>query len=73
MRNLPGEELVQLLHPSLHHLLLAQRLPEGHVGKPRLPLLDFEESRLDRILDDELDRRDRVNLAQTMLERIISN
>ena len=61
------EEFVELLQTALLHLSLAQGRSERHVREMRLPLLDFEQACLDRVLDDVLDRGDGVYLAETML------
>lgn len=64
---LATEELIELFHATVHQVLLAEALSEGHVGELRLLFLYLEQPSLDRVFDDQLDCRYRLRLTEAVL------
>ena len=61
------EELLKLLEPALHELLLSELFrAKRKVRQIRLLLLHVKKSGLDGLLDDELDGDDWACLSQTV-------
>ena len=63
------EELLELLHPTGLQVGLAQWRTEREIRELSLLLLDLQKTRLDGVLDDELDGRHRALLSKSMLRR----
>lgn len=67
MKQALSEELVELLDAALQELGFRKVLAEGHVGQLGLLPLDLKKTRLNGVLDDELDRGDRTSLPESVL------
>lgn len=61
------EQHAQFLHTTLGLIGLGELYAQRHVRQLDLSFLHLKQARLDRVLDDELDRRDRLGLSQSML------